>query len=171
MRRPQFDSWFRKIHGRKDRWPTPVFLGFPGAQLVKNPPAMWQTWVQTLGWEDPLEKGKATHSSVLACRIPWTVYIVHGVGRSRTRLSTFHFLNLFVTSAVFVGVFKHRDDRPRLTLAPFMCGLAVTRPGWVMWGARCAGDPGLSTSFLQHRRGIALDHVVQGGPSPRLHSS
>ena len=36
------------------------------AQLVKNPPAMWETWVQSLGWEDPLEKGKATHSSVLA---------------------------------------------------------------------------------------------------------
>ena len=43
------------------------------AQLVKNPPAMWETWVQSLGWEDPLEKGKATHSSVLAWRIPWTV--------------------------------------------------------------------------------------------------
>ena len=36
------------------------------AQLVKNPPAMWETWVQSLGWEDPLEKGKATHSSILA---------------------------------------------------------------------------------------------------------
>ena len=36
------------------------------AQLVKNPPAMWETWVQFLGWEDPLEKGKATHSSILA---------------------------------------------------------------------------------------------------------
>ena len=43
------------------------------AQLVKNPPAMWETWVQSLGWEDPLEKGKATHSSILAWRIPWTV--------------------------------------------------------------------------------------------------
>ena len=43
------------------------------AQLVKNPPAMWEIWVQSLGWEDPLEKGKATHSSVLAWRIPWTV--------------------------------------------------------------------------------------------------
>ena len=41
------------------------------AQLVKNPPAMWETWVQSLGWEDPLEKGKATHSSILAWRIPW----------------------------------------------------------------------------------------------------
>ena len=40
------------------------------AQLVKNPPAMQETWVQSLGWEDPLEKGKATHSSILAWRIP-----------------------------------------------------------------------------------------------------
>ena len=44
------------------------------AQLVKNPPALQETWVRSLGWEDPLEKGKATHSSILACRIPWTVY-------------------------------------------------------------------------------------------------
>ena len=43
------------------------------AQLVKNPPAMWEAWVQSLGWEDALEKGKATHSSILAWRIPWTV--------------------------------------------------------------------------------------------------
>ena len=41
------------------------------AQLVKNPPAMRETWVQSLGWEDPLEKGKATHSSILAWRTPW----------------------------------------------------------------------------------------------------
>ena len=43
------------------------------AQMVKNPPAMWETWVQSLGWEAPLEKGKATHSSMLAWRIPLTV--------------------------------------------------------------------------------------------------
>ena len=42
------------------------------AELVKNSPAMWETWVQSLGWEDPLAKGKA-HSSILAWRIPWTV--------------------------------------------------------------------------------------------------
>jgi len=40
------------------------------AQLVKNPPAMQETWVQSLGWEDPLEKGKSTHFSILAWRIP-----------------------------------------------------------------------------------------------------
>ena len=43
------------------------------AQLVKNQPAMWETWVQSLGCKDPLEKGKATHSSILAWRIPWTI--------------------------------------------------------------------------------------------------
>ena len=53
------------------------------AQLVKNPPAMWQTWVRSLGWEDPLGKGKATHSSVLAWRIPRTVQST-GSQKSRT---------------------------------------------------------------------------------------
>ena len=45
-------------------------------QLVKNPPAMQETWVQSLSWEDLLEKGKATHSSILAWRIPWTVLML-----------------------------------------------------------------------------------------------
>ena len=53
------------------------------AQLIKNPPAMQETWVQSLGLEDPLEKGKATHSSILAWKIPWTICIVHGVAKSQ----------------------------------------------------------------------------------------
>ena len=60
-------------------------------QVVKNPPAMQETWVLSIGWEDPLEKGTAIHSSILAWRIPWTVYRVHGVAKSRTRLSNIHF--------------------------------------------------------------------------------
>ena len=52
------------------------------AQLIKNPPAMWKTWVQFLGWEDSLEKGKATHSSILVWRIPWTVL---SIGSQRVR--------------------------------------------------------------------------------------
>ena len=47
-------------------------LSFPGGSAGKNPPAMQETWVRSLGWEDPLEKGTATHPSVLAWRIPWT---------------------------------------------------------------------------------------------------
>ena len=49
-----------------DSLPTPVFLASFVAQLAKNPPAMQETGVWSLSWEDPLEKGKATHSSVLA---------------------------------------------------------------------------------------------------------
>ena len=60
------------------------------AQLVKNPPAMRETWVPSPSWEDPLEKEKATHSSILAWRIPWTVLSM-GVTKSRTQLSYFHF--------------------------------------------------------------------------------
>ena len=59
------------------------------AQLVKNQPAMQETWVQSLGWEDPLEKGKATHSRILAWRIPWTIYAM-GL-QSQVQLSDFHF--------------------------------------------------------------------------------
>ena len=52
------------------------------AQLVKNPPAMWETWALSLSWEDPLEKGKATHFSILAWRISWTVW---SMGSQRVR--------------------------------------------------------------------------------------
>ena len=54
---------------------TYLFLGHAKlvAQLVKNLPAMQETWVRSLSWEDPLEEGKATHSSILAWRIPWAV--------------------------------------------------------------------------------------------------
>ena len=48
-----------------------IHLGFSGGQMVKIPPAMWETWVWSLGREDPLEEGMATHSSILAWRIPW----------------------------------------------------------------------------------------------------
>ena len=59
------------------------------ARKVKNSPAMWETWVQSLGWEDPLEEGMATRSSILAWRIPmdrgaWRA-TVHGVTKSRTQ--------------------------------------------------------------------------------------
>ena len=59
--------------------------------MEKNVPAMWETWIRSLGWEDPLEEGMATHSSILAWRIPmdrgaWQA-TVHEVSKSRTRLS------------------------------------------------------------------------------------
>ena len=71
------------------------------AKTVKNLPATQETWIQSLGWKDPLEKGMATHSSILAWRIPyrgaWWA-IVHRVTKSRTRLSDKHLISLFLHS-------------------------------------------------------------------------
>ena len=64
-----------------------MYLGFPVAQPVRNPPAMWETWVRSRDWENPLEKGKAIHSNILAWRIPWTI---QSVGSQRIR-DDFHF--------------------------------------------------------------------------------
>ena len=72
----------------------------PVAQTVKNPPAMWETWVWSLGWEDLLEKEMEAHSSILAWRIPmdrgawWAT--VHGVTKSQTQLSSRHGMACFI---------------------------------------------------------------------------
>ena len=55
-------------------------MGFPNDSLVKNPPAMQETKVPSLGQGDPLEKERATHSSILAWRIPWTVNLAGSKG-------------------------------------------------------------------------------------------
>ena len=76
------------------------------AQLVKNLPAMWETWVRSLGWEDPLEKGKATHSSILAGEF-------HGLysplGHKQTQLSDFRFsLSYLQLLFVFLQLKKYK---------------------------------------------------------------
>ena len=70
------------------------------AQLIKNLPATRETWVQSLDWEDPVEKGKAAHSSILAWRIPRTV--IHGAEKSWTQLSNlyFHFFQKFIVAVI-----------------------------------------------------------------------
>ena len=49
-RRPWFDPWVGKIFWRRNRLPSPIFLGFPGDSDMKSLPALWETWVQSLGW-------------------------------------------------------------------------------------------------------------------------
>ena len=61
-RRFWFDSWVEKICWKKDKLPTPVFLGFPSVAQLVNSPAVRETCVRSLGWEDLMEKGKATYS-------------------------------------------------------------------------------------------------------------
>ena len=60
------------------------------AQVVKSLSTVWETWVRSLGWEDPLEKEMETHSSIIAWKIPWTkslAYYIHGVMKSWAQLS------------------------------------------------------------------------------------
>ena len=67
----RFDSWVGKIWRREGiGYPLQYSWASLVAPVVKNPPAMWETWVQSLGWEDPLEKGKATHSGSVAKNLP-----------------------------------------------------------------------------------------------------
>ena len=80
-----------QIHDPHDISQNPRWYpGFPGGQLVKNLPAMWEAWVCFLGWEDPLEKGKAIPSPVF-----WSGelhgLLVHGVVKSQTGLNHFRF--------------------------------------------------------------------------------
>ena len=78
------------------------------ALLVNNLPAMQETWVQPLGWEDPLEKGMATHSSILAWRIPWTEELgrLQSMGLQRVGhdcVTNFHFFTHINANTGFCG--------------------------------------------------------------------
>ena len=98
--------------------------GFPGDQAVKKPPAMQEiqeTWVQSLGREDPLEEGRATHSSILALRIPWIRgawrATDHRVARSQTRLKqlsrlqhSISFLVRCITPALVYKIYNGKGD-------------------------------------------------------------
>ena len=98
------------------------------AQLVKNPPAMQDTWVRPLGWEDPLEEGMATHSSILTWRIPmdrgaWRA-AVHGVTKSdRTKqLSTLIKEGFPCARTVHVGRVLNRRVLSLLSWSSFLFG-------------------------------------------------
>ena len=92
--------------GGRTGYPLQYSWAYFVAQLEKNPLAMQETWVQSLGWEDALEKGKATHSSILAWRIPWTVQSM-GLQRVRHDWATFtltftsvHFRTFVITDFI-----------------------------------------------------------------------
>ena len=75
----------RRSAGEGIAYPLQYFWASLVAQLVKNQPAMWETWVHSLGWVDSLENGTATHSSIPSWRIPWTI-----PGVTKETLSDFH---------------------------------------------------------------------------------
>ena len=108
-RRPRFDSWFGWSPGEGIGYPLQYSWASLVTQLVKNPRAMWETWVQSLGWEDPVEEGMAIHSSILAWRTfmdrgAWWA-IVYGVTKNRTWLNDKHSTaELMETSMLLVVV-------------------------------------------------------------------
>ena len=73
LQRHQFNSWLGTSAGEMIGYSIHSSWASLEAQLVKSLLVMQETWVRSMGWEDPLEKGKATHSSILAWRTPWTL--------------------------------------------------------------------------------------------------
>ena len=98
-------GWGRSA-GERTGYPHQYSWASLVAQLVKNLPAVQETWVQSLAWGDPLEKEKATHPSILAWRIPWTV---HRVPKSWAQLSDFH-LQLNINSKAWRNVLNRCMD-------------------------------------------------------------
>ena len=88
---------FGKCPGEEKGYPLQYSCTSLVAQLLKNLPAMQETWVRSLGWKDPLEKGKATHSSILPWRIPWTVQSM-GSQRVGQDWITFTFMAFFMVN-------------------------------------------------------------------------
>ena len=94
-------------HTARKEWSHGLNLGLSDslvAQMVQNPPTMQETWVRSLGWEDPLEKGTATHSSILAWRIPWTEEPgrLQSMGSQRVRQDLATFTHTLFDSTIYV---------------------------------------------------------------------
>ena len=150
-----------KVTGGPSTVPVLYTIEFPFktllkvAQLVKNPPAMWGTWVRSLGWEDPLEKGKATHSSILAWRSPWTVQTVR-VGHD---WATFMFtkvphgnrnLNKIIHCILDEAHVPKRSQRqPYFYLIYQTCYLKWNE-SWTHW--TCLAAPFFTVSFMRQTR-------------------
>ena len=106
------------------------------AQMVKSLSAVWKTRVRSPGWEDSLEKGMRTHSSILAWKIPWTEepgrLTVHGVARSWTRLSDF---TLFLPALVFTDHFVRFCFISTLRVSIFLLlrSFLVVAPGFLIY--------------------------------------
>ena len=108
------------------------------AQEVKNPPAMWEAWVGSLGWEDPLEKGMATQSSILAWRIPWREEPggLQSMGSQRVGHNWTTFTSLHIITSQKRKKKKSQNSYslcliPKTTLLP-QCSQALF-PWWAKW--------------------------------------
>ena len=120
------------------------------AQLVKNLLAMWETWVWSLGWEDPLEEGLATHSSILAWRIPWTV-TVHGVRLGGRRCS------------VGAGTQTFSSLYSMTTLKPLTVWITTSGKFWKRWEYQTTLPASWETCMQVKKQQLELDLEQQSG--------
>ena len=135
-------------------------------QTVKNPPAMQETWVRSLGQEDPLEKEMATHSSILSWRIPWTEATVHGVAKSWTWLSTLFFIvweSPFPTPCVQ----KYSIPPPPFSSSPpFLKNPSPSSlPMWVQYHQGKTSHK-MRNSAARARLGLGCCYQLQESPAP-----
>ena len=84
------------------------------AQTAKNLPAMLESWVRSLGWEDSLEKGMATHSSILACRIPWTIESMGSQKLDMTEGLSLHFNKKVIYLFIYFKVYFFSSKKKSL---------------------------------------------------------
>ena len=142
------------------------------AQLVKNLHAIWDTWAQSLSWENPLEEGMATHSSIVAWRIPmdrgaWRATI-HGVAESGQTewLSTSQKHRWSITLDCF-GVWRRWGQSCRMVTCGIWCGLwVVSEQSWII---RCPAD--VSGTFLVEsvEKFPQQIHMLKLGPGTIMH--
>ena len=156
-RRPQFDSWVRKIPWRRGRHPFQYSWAFLVAQLVKNPPAMQETWVWSQGWEETLEKGMATHSSILAwVRKSWTPYT--GSQRVGHDWATFTFTLVEFNELAWVLIGSHRTGiNPQICLTPQLVlrdQASSLAPDWIPLLQR----PRIPASFMAQQQPFNTFH-------------
>ena len=142
--------WLGRSPGEGNGSPLQYSWASLVAQLVKNPPEMWETWVRSLGWEDALEKQKATHSSIRAWRIPWIQSMgSQSVGHNWVTF-TFHFHSQHLLWLVGHGnthvipVVIYLDYHPWKGFGP------PEKEGMANWQAKPCGFPYTSFSWNRH---------------------
>ena len=123
------------------------------AQMVKRLSTMRETQVQSLGQEDPLEKEMAIHSSTIAWKIPWTeepgrLHVVHGVAKSRTRLSDFTSLHHIFKSSLFSPLSQASPNPSRFPEKTACTGRHTINFGWNWMTTKCNWATKESNDFL-----------------------
>ena len=139
------------------------------AQLVKNTPELWETWVQSLGWEDPLQKGKATCSSILAWRLPWIVQSLESQ-RFRHDWMTFTFHMHLWHSYSEYGPRQHAPESPKMLNKHWFLGYLQNSLNQIhcsLWSwtlSRLSADPFADWSWRWNELSSKHDEFIVASP-------